>query len=117
MWMFLRGHFAWSCGVTLAATLAWRSVSEIWRADHRGRGRLTTYQKMSIAGAIAAVCMAIMLPGSVSSVPSLGRAVWSVWDPLLLFSIQGLWFLILMVMGRSDVTGARVHYHVHSDRV
>ena len=51
VYLFLKGYFRAAFLVPLLATQLWRFVSEFARADYRGRGRISAYQKMALAAA------------------------------------------------------------------
>jgi prolipoprotein diacylglyceryltransferase len=117
MELFLRESYGASMIVTLGGTQGWRALSELARADHRGGGRLSAYQWMAIAGAAGTSALALVLHPGATPAPDLGRAFRSLWDPLLLLGVQGLWFAVLAFMGRSDVTTAQVRFDIRRERV
>ena len=40
-----------------------------------------------------------------------------VWQPLVLLSLQTLWFVVFLLFGKSMVTGAEISFHLHHDRI
>lgn len=116
-YLFLKGHFTATVVLAFGVTQAWRALSETWRADHRGGGKLSAYQWMAIAAAFGGIALGLLLRGSSSAAPDLGRAFRSVWDPLLLVGVQATWLGVLVFMGRSEVTTAEVRYDVRRERV
>ncbi|MEM8883412.1 MAG: prolipoprotein diacylglyceryl transferase family protein [Planctomycetota bacterium] len=116
-WMFLRGHFTTTVIFTFGITQGWRAVSEVWRDDFRGGQKISAYQWMALIGALGAIVFAVILRAEPAPVPDLGQAFWSVWDPFLLISLQGLWALVMIFMGKSEITTATVRYGIHQERV
>ncbi|HSM73717.1 MAG TPA: prolipoprotein diacylglyceryl transferase family protein, partial [Desulfobacterales bacterium] len=100
----------------VVVTQLWRFFSEFLRADYRGAGRISKYQTMSLVAAGAAVPFALLCPPSVAAVDILA-GLRSLWRPGVLVFLQGLWLFAFFYTGRSQVTGARIHFHVLQDRI
>ncbi|MGD8540703.1 MAG: prolipoprotein diacylglyceryl transferase [Desulfobacteraceae bacterium] len=100
----------------VVVTQLWRFFSEFLRADYRGAGRISKYQTMSLVAAGAAVPFALLCPPSVAAVDILA-GLRSLWRPGILVFLQGLWLFAFFYTGRSQVTGARIHFHVLQDRI
>ena len=49
--------------------------------------------------------------------PDLGSGVRSLWSPALILFLQAIWLVIFLHTGRSSVTGARLSFHVHHERI
>src|SRR5581483_5618845 len=47
-YLFLTSHFVAATAVSVIGVQIWRSISEIFRADYRGAGRISSYQIMAI---------------------------------------------------------------------
>jgi len=117
MELFLRGRYGATVVLSLGGTQVWRALSELLRADHRGGGRRSACPCMALAGAAGAASLALVPHRGATPAPDLGRAFRSLWDPLLLLGVQGLWLAVLVFMGRSDVTTAQVRYDIRRERV
>jgi prolipoprotein diacylglyceryltransferase len=100
----------------VVVTQLWRFFSEFLRADYRGAGRISKYQTMSLVAAGAAVPFALLCPPSVAAVDILA-GLQSLWRPGVLVFLQALWLFAFLYTGRSQVTGARIHFHVLQDRI
>jgi hypothetical protein len=49
--------------------------------------------------------------------PDLVQGLSVLWDPLLILTVQGLWFMVFAYMGRSTVTDATLHFRVVTDHI
>ena len=98
-------------------TQAWRFVSEFMRADHRGQGRLSAYQWMSLISLGYVILCAAILPGpSGLMTPSVISGLTTLWDPAVLIFLQLVWVGMFLLTGRSAVTGSVISLHVVEDR-
>jgi prolipoprotein diacylglyceryltransferase len=114
VYAFLNNAFCTALLLSLIVSQLWRFASEFLRADYRGEGRISAYQVMSLLAVLAAVGLAFMPsppPPTVSS-PIL-RGLAALWHPAILLVLQGLWIAAFLYTGRSQVTGATIHFHVH----
>lgn len=103
--------------LVVLVTQSWRFFSEFLRADFRGRGRLTAYQKMNIAAIPYAAAIAILVPDAAQRAVHLESGLAAVWNPSMILLLQGLWILSFLYTGRSRVTGSTVEIFVHRDRI
>jgi hypothetical protein len=92
--------------VAAALPQVWRVVSEMWRADFRGFGRVSPYQRMAVAGAVWTMVLAWMAgPGAPINL-SQGWQVfgapwaWALW--------AAVWVASLLFTGVSRVLGGWV---------
>lgn len=114
---FLRGWFAPTfVGCTLVSQ-GWRVYSETLRADWRGAGRLSAYQWMGLACIPYALLLVPLFDTSSGLLPDLHLGLVALVQPLSLVLLQLLWLGIFLFTGRSEVTGARIAFHVHHDRI
>lgn len=117
--LFLSGSHAAAFLFAILATQLWRAFSETMRADFRGGGRMSRYQVM----ALAAVPLALLLAGLSGDPAHTERSVDVVsgvrilWNPAVIFLLQGLWIASFLYTGRSMVTGSRITFHVERDRI
>jgi len=116
-WLFLADHQTAAFLTATIATQGWRAVSETLRADYRGEGRVSAYQIMGLTGVLYSIGVALLLTREASSLPNLLNGLSNLWNPALIFFLQGIWLVIFLYTGRSTVTGATLEFHVHTDRI
>ncbi len=116
-YLFLSLHVTAAALITLIITQGWRVISEQFRADYRGEGRFSAYQVMGLLGIIGAVLMGTLAPADNGLSVDISAAFRALWRPGPLLALQGLWLVIFLYTGRSSVTGSRLTFHVHPDRV
>ena len=114
-YLFLTLRFAGAALITLTITQGWRVVSEQFRADYRGEGTFSAYQIMGGIGVAGAALMVAVTPATVGLTSDIAAGLSSLWTPVLLLALQGLWLIIFLYTGRSSVTGAYLSFHVHAD--
>lgn len=114
--LFLAGHFAAAFLVASLVTQGWRAWSETLRADWRGEGRVSTYQILSLLILPYVISLSVWAD-AYRGVPDIGSGLASLWHPGLLLTLQGVWLLVFVSMGRSQVTGADIRFFVHHDRI
>lgn len=111
MVFFAAQSFSLAMILPLVVTQVWRVLSEFFRADYRGKQKISAYQIMAAAGVVYGLAPALML-----SAPGVGvrftqglAALWSV--PVLLL-LQGIFLLVFVYTGRSSVTGSQIRFFV-----
>jgi Prolipoprotein diacylglyceryl transferase len=113
---FLQGYVRTAYLLAVCGTQIWRFVSEFIRADYRGGGRISAYQIMALAAILYAAGIILLL-----DLPPLGADISIglrlLWSPGIILACQVLWIGIFLFMGRSQVTGARISFHVRKDRI
>ena len=87
------------------------------RADYRGEGRLSTYQKLALFGIVYAIGLGLVLPPVTGVTPEISAGIAALWNPLVIVTLQLLWAVLFIVTGWSMVTGGVLSFHVHRDRV
>lgn len=115
--LFLNGKFTASFLLTLLFTQLWRFISEFLRADHRGGGRISAYQIMSLAAMPYAVVVAWLFPVAGSTVPDMTNGFRMMWHPGILIFVELLWIAYFLYTGRSRVTEAVISFQVRPDRI
>jgi hypothetical protein len=115
-YLFLNTHYVASFLVSVLVTQGWRSVSEIFRADHRGEGRISVYQIMGIAAIIYSFILWKWFPDSNVRV-DVTEGIQTLWQPEIIIFLLLLWLGIFLHTGCSKVTGSIVSFHVHEDRI
>jgi hypothetical protein len=116
---FLKGfHVAAFCG-TLIVTQVWRVLSEFFRADFRGSGRISAYQIMSLLSIVYAFLILALFPlaGAGTPLPDLAVGMISLWDPAVLLFFEVLWVAAFIHTGRSRVTGSTIRLHVVKENI
>lgn len=114
---FLQGWHLAAFILTTVVTQGWRVYSETLRADWRGTGRFSAYQWMGLAGIPYALLLPLLLPAETLPAADLAAGLTSLGNSLSLLLLQLLWIVIFYVTGLSEVTGSRIRYHVHHDRI
>jgi hypothetical protein len=115
--LFLKGNFAGAFLVTISLTQGWRTLSETLRADHRGHGRISAYQIMGLVATCLALAMISLLPAEHAITPDLPAGLEAAWRPAVVLFLQGLWAIVFLLFGKSMVTGAKISFHLHHDRI
>jgi hypothetical protein len=115
--LFIRSAFVSSFLVSILVAFGWRAVSELFRSDYRGEGKISAYQKMSLATIIGSFVLTPFLPFYHSPDVAITYGLASLFEPSALILIQVVWFLCFAYFGKSKVTGSYVSIFVHSDRV
>lgn len=117
VYLFLLGHYRSAYILTLVVTQLWRIFSEFLRADYRGNGRISAYQKMSAVAVVYACCVLFILPDALPQQIDVLRGLGYLWNPEMILLLQGLWTAIFLHTGRSRVTGAYMSFHVIRKRI
>jgi prolipoprotein diacylglyceryltransferase len=115
-YLFLEGRAAMAYVSCVWVTQLWRFFSEFLRADFRGDGSISAYQKM----ALAATLIASVYYGAIPEAPLVADIVLGVqagWNPLVLLLSQFTFLAIFLYLGRSQVTAAHIHLFVRKDRI
>jgi hypothetical protein len=117
--LFVHGAFRAAFILTLTATQLWRFASEFLRADHRGGGRISTYQIMALVSVGYGLAVTVLMPASpaLPFPPDILTGLRQLWHPGWLLALQTLWLATFIYTGRSRVTGARIAFHVESARI
>lgn len=115
--LFLGSHFIAGFLLTLMVTQGWRFLSEFLRADYRGAGRISAYQKMGLISMGYGLIPALILGNGPATTPDLAAGLALLWTPGTILVLQGLFLLTLLYTGRSDVTGSTLDFHVEQSRI
>ena len=115
--LFLRADYSAAFLVALGVTQGWRVVSEFFRDDHRGVGRLSAYQVMGMLSICYGFWAVEHFQGDVSPLPELARGLAILWSPAPLLLLQLLWVVIFLYTGLSRVTAATMSFHVNVGKV
>jgi len=110
--LFLQGQYAAAFLVSLIVSQLWRFLSETMRADFRGFGRISVYQKMSLAALPYAGGIAFFVPAAILPPPSITQGLGIFIQPIPMISLQLLWLAIFLIFGRSTATSSTLSFHV-----
>lgn len=110
--LFLRGQYAAAFLASLFVSQLWRFLSEIMRADFRGVGRISVYQKMSLIALPYGAIIAFFIPTTLLPPPSITQGLSILIQPVPIISLQLLWLTIFWIFGRSTATSSSVSFHV-----
>ncbi len=114
---FLHGSHRLALSLSFVGTQAWRCVSETLRADCRGGGRVSAYQRMAGGGILYVLAVFPFLPASTLPPADVLWGLTSLWDPGVIVFLQAVWLATFLHTGRSVVTGATLTFHVRRDVV
>jgi hypothetical protein len=101
----------------LAVTQAWRALSEFFRANCRGTGKITAYQIMSLLSIAYTFLILAIFPSTAAVTPDLAAGMLTLWDPAVLLFFEILWTVAFIHTGRSRVTDATIHLHVVKEKI
>lgn len=114
--LFLNAYYTYSFLLSVLVTQGWRSVSEIFRADYRGKGRVSVYQIMGIGAIIYSLILWKACPDSHPAAYVLD-GIRMLWQPEAIIFLSFIWLGIFLHTGCSKVTGSVVSFHVHENRI
>jgi prolipoprotein diacylglyceryltransferase len=117
MLLFLGSFYRSAYLLTIIVAQVWRVGSETLRADYRGEGRLTAYQRLALFGIAYAIGLSIVFPPVSGVTPEISAGIEALWNPLVIIVLQGLWAVLFIVTGWSMVTGGVLSFHVRRDRI
>lgn len=115
--LFLSSHFIAAFLLSIFVTQIWRLVSEIFRADYRGGGKISAYQIMGVISVVYSAVIAVVMPMNAAPEPVINAGLAAVWNPETIIILQFVWLAIFLYTGRSMVTGAKMSFHVNHDRI
>ncbi len=115
--LFLGGQALAAFMITVLITQAWRALSELLRADYRGRSGLSAYQTMAVIGCFYALILIVLLPNEPRRLPDIVRGLTLLWHPAVILFLQALWLMIFLYTGRSRVTASTISFSILKDRI
>lgn len=116
IWLFLESWYGGAYLLTILVAQVWRVASETLRADYRGEGRFTAYQKLALFGIVYGILF-LVFPSVSGLTPDIRTGIAALWNPLVIIVLQGLWAALFIVTGWSMVTGGVLSFHVRRDRI
>lgn len=109
-YLFLVGLFTPALVFTIVLTQLWRILSETMRADFRGFGNISAYQKMGLASVLYILALLSYIHAPPYSDPEILDGIGVLWQPAVILVLQLLWLVFFFVFGRSTVTTATVSF-------
>lgn len=117
MYLFLEGYFRTAFLLASLFALGWRILSEYFRADYRGEGNFSAYQRMALAAMGYCALLGLYGSNSAGRQINLGAGLASLWNPTALLFFQALWLVLFIYTGFSTVTGAMLAFHVRGEKI
>ncbi|EKD37221.1 MAG: hypothetical protein ACD_75C01209G0002 [uncultured bacterium] len=108
--LFLFGCFTEALLLTIVLTQLWRIFSETLRADFRGFGKISAYQKMGMVSVLYMLAVTAFLPASDYIDPEIINGIDKLWNPAIILALQLFWLVSFLIFGRSTVTTASVSF-------
>lgn len=115
--LFLREHSTVALVLCITITQVWRYVSETMRADFRGFGKLSVYQKMSGLAVLYIWGVALIPQTDILNHPEIIKGINQLWHPGVIIGLQLAWLVFFLFFGRSTVTGSTVSFSLFKERV
>lgn len=109
-WLFLKGSFITALVLTMVLTQLWRILSETMRADFRGLGKISAYQKMGIISVFYIASLCLFMKEAVVLAPDVAGGIDILWNPGVILGFQLLWLVFFLFFGRSTVTTSKVSF-------
>lgn len=116
-WLFLRGYFTAGFLLAMSVTQIWRFLSETLRADFRGFGKISVYQKMGGIAVVYSVAIALLHHPSLQVQPVILEGISKLWNPGIIVCLQLAWIVFFVYFGRSTVTESTVSFTLLEDRI
>ena len=117
VYMFLKGLPTLALIQTLTVTQVWRTISEFFRADYRGEGKLSAYQIMALISVVYIIFIMIGMPTSEQISADISLGMLQLWNPWIIIILELFWGMIFLYTGRSMVTGSTISLHVHTHQI
>lgn len=111
-YLFLIGLFTPALVVTVVLTQLWRILSETLRADFRGFGNVSAYQKMGLISVLYILGVLFFVQAAPSSDPEILDGLRGLWQPSIILGLQFLWLVFFITFGRSTVTTSTISFEL-----
>lgn len=116
-WLYLQNAYTAALLLALCATQMWRILSEVWRADYRGAGRISAYQVLALAGMLYTIGVLRLVPDQVLPDAALAAGLEALWHPGVIVLLLAIWSIGFVFYGRSQVTGANLSLHICREHI
>lgn len=117
VYLFLHGRFTEGLVMTMVLTQLWRIISETMRADFRGFGKISTYQKMGVLSVAYILVVTLYAPAHPTSIPAIMEGITILWNPAVILGLQLLWGVFFYTFGRSTVTSSTVSFELIREHI
>ncbi len=111
-YLFLIGMFTAALIFTIAVTQLWRILSETLRADFRGFGNISVYQKMGMVGVLYILGVVFFGHAAPYVDPEIIDGIGVLWNPAIILGLQLLWLVFFITFGRSTVTTSTISFEL-----
>jgi prolipoprotein diacylglyceryltransferase len=116
-WLFLKGHFTATLLTCISVTQIWRLLSETLRADFRGFGKISSYQKMGAVAVLYTCGIAYFTQPENFPQPAIIKGIAQLWQPGVIVCLQLTWLLFFIYFGRSTVTSSTISFSLREERI
>jgi hypothetical protein len=116
-YLFLNSSFTLALLCTIGLTQLWRIFSETLRADFRGFGKISIYQKMGLASVLYILIVTAFIRPEILAKPDILVGLHAVWDPLIIVAVQLLWVIFFFIFGRSTITTSTISFDLMRERI
>ena len=116
-YIFLKGFTTTAFVLTLTITQLWRAFSEFLRADYRGGGKISGYQKMALIACLYSFPVAYIFHETHQGTPDLSLGLANTWNSDVSILLAILWIAILFYTGKSRVTDSLVEIQVIKGKI
>jgi hypothetical protein len=111
-YLFLIGWFTPALVFTIVLTQLWRILSETLRADFRGFGNVSAYQKMGMMSVLYILGVIYFVHAAPYADPEILDGVGVLWNPFVILGLQLLWLVFFFTFGRSTVTTSTISFEL-----
>ncbi len=116
-YLFLKGFASIAFVLTLTITQLWRFLSEFLRADYRGEGKVSIYQKMALISCLYGLAVTFIFYEPQLNKPDLISGIAVLWNPALLLFLMALWVIVFFYTGKSKVTAALINIRLNKTEI
>lgn len=116
-YLYFIGLFTSALLFTIGLTQVWRVLSEMLRADFRGIGKISAYQKMGVLGVVYMCCITMFLQPFNGASPLLVNGLQSLWSPWVIIGLQVMWGVFFLFFGRSTVTNSTITFGLVQENI
>jgi hypothetical protein len=109
-YFFLIGWFTPALVFTIVLTQLWRILSETLRADFRGFGNISAYQKMGMMSVLYILGVIYFVHAAPYADPEILDGIGVLWNPAVILGLQLLWLVFFFTFGRSTVTTSTISF-------
>ncbi|MCA1927018.1 MAG: prolipoprotein diacylglyceryl transferase [Calditerrivibrio sp.] len=112
--LFIKGYYIFSLILVTFVSQLYRFFSEFLRADYRGEGKISAYQKMSIINVILITFYTIIFKSSLYPLAKISTGLLGVFNPVAMTIFAVLFLFTLIYTGISSVTYSITNFRLSS---